>query len=713
MIAVFKKEFRSMLSNLIAPLLTGGILAVMFLYFFFNNLIAWSADLGVPMNATASLALTFAVPFLTMRLFAEDRAKKTEQLLLSAPVSAVRIVLGKFLAVAALLSFPAFIACLLPLILRPYGEVQYATSYTAVLGFFLYALMITAIGMFVSALTQNMFGAGIMTFLLLLLGVMMSGTYDRIGSPLLQTLLRECFDFGTRISRMMGGLFDLTSVIYFLSVCALFLFLTVQVFLKRRYDLHGEGRRAALMILGASLLAVLTCLFVNLGAAHLPEGIRTVDVTSNGLYSVTEPSKEVVRGLTDPYRIYYLAAEDDAEKDENIERILKAYLQENELLTLEYVNPVLRPSFYEAYSDTALSADSVVIVNERTGRFRALEYRDMVQTQLNLSSFTEYVTGYDAEGQITNAFARLSVPADALQKAYLLTGHGERGLDTLFTERISRTGLESEELTLQLKEQLPEDCALLILNAPAQDLTEAEADRILRYLSEGGNLLMIMDAAQTKEMPNLARIADFYGVSLLSGIVAETDPEGYLPEAGEIGPYYLLPLMVQDAVTEPLLQARNGTVFCPLSGALGFEEETEGCVTAPLLVTSEEALLTDPNGQTAEVGGEAGRFTIALRSEKEVSGERYSTAFFYACAEMFTKEADEDVALGKNSMLFGNTLNELLPEDLHAVSIPVKSYYNTLSMSANASRAFMIILGLFVPFLWVMGFALWWMRRRL
>lgn len=702
-----------MLCNLIAPLMCGGILAVIFLYFIFNNLIAWSADLGVPMNATASLALTFAVPFLTMRMFAEERAKKTEQLYLTAAVSPVQIVLGKFLAVAALLAFPTFIACLLPLILRPYGEVQYLTSYTAILCFFLYALMVTAIGMFVSSLTQNVFGAGIVTFLLLLLGVMMSSAYDSISVTWLADLLRGCFDFGTKIARMMGGLFDLTSVIFFVSVCAFFLFLTIQGFYLRRYDAQGEGKKTHRLLLLCCLLAFVLTVCVNLIAARLPASVRTWDVTSNGLYSITEESKAVVRGLQEEYRFYYLADEADRAKDENIERILQAYARENERITLEYINPVLQPQFYAVYSDTELSADSVVIVNETTGRSFAMEYRDLVETQLNMSSFTEYVTGYDAEGQITNALQRLSVPAAEQRKAYCLTGHGEALFDSLFEERFRRAGLAAAELNLMQNEGVAADCGLLVINAPVTDLSETETQKVLSYLEAGGNLLLITDARNTNAMPQLSRILAFYGVTAEEGLVVETDPEGYLYDATGANPLYILPLMVSDDITESILNARNGTVFCPLAGAFSYAEDSGELWQTPLLVTSEAAYLADPAQIAQSVPEALGRFVIGLKSVKALSGDRQSVAVFYASAQMFTAEADTQIALGRNSMLFGNSLNALLPEDMRTVTIPVKSFYNTLSMSANAAKAYMIILGLFVPFLWVMGGVLWWLRRRL
>lgn len=716
MTAMFKKEFRTLLTNLIGPLMTGAVLAIIVLYFIFYNLIGWGSDMAAPMNAAAVLAITFAVPFLCMRTFAEETRTGTDQLYMTSPVPIGAIVLGKFFALAALLAIPTGIACLFPLILSPYGEVQYLYCYTAILGFYLYALMTVAISMFISTLTDNQFVAGIFSFLFILLGVVLGSAYQSIPVQPVRSFLQAVYDFGGRIENMLGGLFDWTSVVYFLSVTVLFLFLCTQSVLKRRYTLKKGSLSVGAYSLVLSLVMAGVAVALNVAAAMLPERVRTFDVTGNRLYSVTEPSAEIARNVAVPVKLYFLVSENDTySKDTNVERLLEDYAHQSDRITLEYVDTVVNPQFYADYSDTPLSANSVVVVNEDTGRFKALEYNEMLQTEVDYSSFSQYVSGYDTEGQVTNALQYVTGGEDAMSTAYLTTGHGEQTFEKAFLNLFDRSGIQTKELNLQTTDGVPEDADMLVINAPALDFTAREQEQVLAYLEGGGNLLMVT-SYRAADTPHLDAIMAFYNVKNARGIVIETDPNGYYFSGTDAAPYYIFPLVYEDEVTTGTTDASQGSVFVPMAQALTYDDADESVTHTQLLITSPESFLkTDLEDGSVTLREEdiPGEQTLGLKSVKTGSDGSASTAVFYTSAELFTESADSQVAKGMNSRLFGNTVNALADAEAVYVTVPVKSFMNRLSVRANAAIGWSLALIVLVFAIWIAGVIIWMRRRKL
>ena len=154
MIAICKREFSALFYNVIGWLFVGVMVGLYGLYFFLYNMVY-----GLPTIAQTLSALTFvfmiAVPILTMRMLSEERRNRTDQLIMTAPVSTWQIVLGKYLALAATFAIPICLMAVTPLILSMFGEVKYVSCYVALLGFLLYGLMTLSLGLFISSLTES------------------------------------------------------------------------------------------------------------------------------------------------------------------------------------------------------------------------------------------------------------------------------------------------------------------------------------------------------------------------------------------------------------------------------------------------------------------------------------------------------------------------------------------------------------------------------
>ena len=173
--------------DLLTILLTGGeTISVMGWLFVAVNffvmsihIVVYNFMMGYP---TISYVLQYVVflfnmtiPILTMRSLSDERRNKTDQLILTAPVSVGKIVLGKYLAMVTVIAVPIAYAGLVPLFLMQAGEFQTGVSYASLLGFFLYGCLMLAVGLFLSSLTESVVIAAVLSFGAMFLGYTMGG----------------------------------------------------------------------------------------------------------------------------------------------------------------------------------------------------------------------------------------------------------------------------------------------------------------------------------------------------------------------------------------------------------------------------------------------------------------------------------------------------------------------------------------------------------
>ena len=297
MTAILKREFKSYFQNIIGWLYLAATLALYGLYFFAYNLNFGYAKVSYSINAITFLVL-ITVPVLTMRSLAEEKKSKTDQLILTAPVSVGKIVLAKYLAMAAVHTAAMLLIAATPLLLTLFGEVPLAESYAAVLGFWLYGLLCIAIGLFVSSLTESQVISAVLTFVFLFMGFMMSsvtGMFSSGGNIL--TKILNCYDLVTPLDSFLDGCLSLTGIIYYAVAAALFLFLTAQSIQKRRFTVSAKKLKTGVFSAGLTAIAIALAVVVNLFAAELPSTVMEIDVTSSKLYSLTEDTKELLKDL--------------------------------------------------------------------------------------------------------------------------------------------------------------------------------------------------------------------------------------------------------------------------------------------------------------------------------------------------------------------------------------------------------------------------------
>lgn len=287
MTAIFKREFKSCFTGMIGWVIAAVSLFFLGLYFTNRNFLYASSDFASVLY-TMTMIMLFLLPAISMRSFAEERKNKTDQLLLTSPVSIPAIVAGKFLAELAVFALPLAVAVVMPLLLQAFGTVSLVAAYSALLGYLLLGGACLAVGTWISALTENQILAYLATFGALLVAYLMNGIQTMFttgnllafivfmivllvaavlvgvickrlaagavvfcaGAVVLFVLfqLRPAWlltAFNAVLSALalfepfkdiVGGMFSIPAIVYYLSVMGLFLFLTGQALARRRWN---------------------------------------------------------------------------------------------------------------------------------------------------------------------------------------------------------------------------------------------------------------------------------------------------------------------------------------------------------------------------------------------------------------------------------------------------------------------------------------------
>lgn len=233
MFAIYKRELRSYFVSAVGYVFLAIIVALSAVAFSMTTLLSYTNDVSTYFTIMLFI-LMVALPVLTMKLFSEERKLRTEQLLLTAPISIGGMVAAKFFA-AFTVFFGANLLCSLSYItLFNYSDPEGGIILGNIIAISLVGAAFIAIGMFVSALTENQLAAAIGTFgiLLAMLGIGMLNSFIP-WYPVRFVL--GWFSILTRYTNFTNGFFDFAALFYYISVCFVFLFVTCRIYERRRY----------------------------------------------------------------------------------------------------------------------------------------------------------------------------------------------------------------------------------------------------------------------------------------------------------------------------------------------------------------------------------------------------------------------------------------------------------------------------------------------
>lgn len=709
MLAIFKREFKSLFWNITGWLFIGITLALFGLYFFVYNLSYGYPYISYSLSAIAFLFMV-TVPILTMRVLAEEKHAKTDQLLLTAPISVGKIVLGKFLALALVYTICIGVICVAPLVLMIFGEVPLAETYVGILGFWLYGLATIAIGTFVSSLTESQVISAVVSFGLIFVGYMMSSICSVISSSgNLLTKILGCYDLYTPLDDFFNGTLSVTGIVYYLSVIALALFLTEQMIQKRRWTISRN--MISTSVFSTGMIAIVTVV-VNLIASALPETYTQIDATSQKLYSITEDTEKYLDTLKDDVTLYVMVNKNS--KDDNVDRTLQKYASASKHVKVKYVDPNVSPTFASKYTDSDVTSNSIIVVCG--DRSKVIDYNSDIYEYSYDSSYNYSVTGYDCEGQVTAAIQY--VTSESTTNVYELTGHDESTLSGDFSEVFQKRFMNVGSLSLLTVDAIPEDCQALFITAPQSDLSEDDLSKLSQYLGNGGKIYLSIDYSKWNDLTNFKKLLSDNNIETTESLLAETDRSYYYQS-----PFYLLPNVENTEVSSSV--AGMTQVFVPYSVGLTYTGEDDSNVTS--FMTTSDTTIAKAAANIAAVQSQADAANIASAQDGDTQGQ-YSLGIMVTnenggelcvlgSAMMCTDSANQIVS-GHNATLFNGIVNALVTTDDgnsdNAVVIAAKDYtVSNLTVSANAMLVYGILWGIFMPIaLIIIGIIVWARRRK-
>ena len=412
--------------------------------------------------------------------------------------------------------------------------------------------------------------------------------------------------------------------------------------------------------------------------------------------------------------IYCMAKKSSLTYDYEItlKKTLEQYEAASKHITVKYIDPDKNPTFASKYTDEDLSTGSLIVVSG--SKSKVIPVSDLYETSVDYTSYSQQISGYDIEGQVTGAINYIG--SDNLMKVYVLTGHDEPSMEATFTRALQKLNTQTEELNFLTESKVPNDASAVIVFGPQSDFSEDDVKKLESYVDDGGKVFVALDVIKNIGLTNVKKFLNDEGIKASDGAIAETDENYYYQS-----PYQLLPEVKDTNATKDV----TGTLQAFMPYSLGLTKvKTDGVKFVNLAVTSDKAIAKNSQSaddlQTAvqetdekikkESGDEQGQFSLGLISKNKKNG---MVAAFGSCYA-FTDQMNEQIS-GRNETLFSDVFSYLLPDQTGtSVSIPSKSIdASTLAINATGIRVFGLLTGIALPLaLIIYGIAVCIVRKR-
>ena len=478
--------------------------------------------------------------------------------------------------------------------------------------------------------------------------------------------------------------------------------------IKKKWLINGTKTIILVLVLIAVFLAVNTVMH-NLNLAPL-------DFTQEGLYTLTDESKERVKDIDKDVNIYFIGYTDE---NSNLD-LAKQYHNANERINAEAIDINNRPDLAEKYGIESGTQGIIVECGDRS----------QVLTEADLYTYdtSTYEQISIAEEKLTSAI--LSVTTDEVPKVYFLEGYSDFSLTKnmyYLSMYLSNEVNEIDTLDVLATGSVPDDCDTLVITTPSKDFDDVATKAITDYINRGGNILWFNAAVvQNQDFPNVNSILAMYGIDPFStGIIRETDTDRMLTGSPDL----IIPELQYTDVTKDLYNT-TGVIFVNATKININEDnlETQNVSETDLALTSDGAYFrTDFNiGENSAVDGEeTGSFVVGAELDKtikeanEETGEQavtsklviYGENYFITDYQLSQNSQYGAIQLGYNRDLVLNSIAYLVdrPEDITA-----RKDTGTVTYTATQEQDLIIRIVIFaVPLIIVLaGIIVWQVRRR-
>lgn len=446
---------------------------------------------------------------------------------------------------------------------------------------------------------------------------------------------------------------------------------------------------------GVTALAVAVVVIFNLLAAQLPDSVTQFDMTSSGIYDISQTSVDYLSAVTEDVEIHVLENKDSV--DSRIVRFLHKYEELSDHLSVEYTDPVVHPSVLSKYG---AESNTVVVTCPATGRQESFALDDVIGYDPMSYYYygTKTETDFDAEGLLTSAVD--SVLSGATRKVYQTSGHEESSLPSDVEELLGKSHLSVESVNLMTNNGVPEDCDLLLILAPARDLADDELTMLRDYLASGGQVVYCMNS-QLTSLPNFEALCASYGMSVADGVIADT--QRYYQNI----PFLFFPVTDTSVDAAGTLSADATVLFYNTRGMTLTTPERDSITVQSFLNTSEGGCaVTEDGSQTTGV------YSVGAVATEEIDDNLTARLTVYGSMSLIDPTITGTATNLDNNRLFAQSVicgfSDISSINIEPVSLQEPT--NTVSTGGLWALLFILVIPLAVI---ILGFVRWMRRRRL
>jgi len=442
----------------------------------------------------------------------------------------------------------------------------------------------------------------------------------------------------------------------------------------------------------AALAVILAALAFVWGVGALPGRYTRFDMSRQGHYTLSDESREILAGLEENVKLILFAVE--GSEDLTVKYLLQRYADFSSRVSLSVVDPSEESELAAQYAPSLRYSNSVAVVcGDRNCLVDLSEiYTSDYGAYMETGNAADITTVFSAERAVSGAIRY--VTDVELPRLYLLTGHGEAALGETVSRALRAEGILTADLDLSTQD-MPADANAVLIHAPAYDLSAAEREKLMAYLENGGQLILIT-AYSGETMPELLGVMEPYGCTLSEGLVVEQDREHYAYG------YYdcLIPVIEGHELTAKI---EEGSIVMPGSQAILYEKADDVTVS-PLLTTSIAAYASTDLGSVGKKDGDiSGPLTVAALVEK---GE--SRVLWFASGFML----DENYGESNGELFLAGACSLCGSEPVDIPVIKQSAAGEMLDMTSVQSVITGAVFTLLIPLIFVAAGAVVLIRRR-
>ena len=667
------------------------------------------------------------------QIFAERRRRRTDfdEVCFSMGISPISLTIGRFLAALTVFSIPVLLLALLPPLLSTMGTVAYGSAYASIFGYFLLVALLVAMEQAILPLISNMRLVAVLAYVppiaLYLYQFLM--TLLPFGDTVL-SLLTAINPIGLFYAFTYGRfpIADLVALVTGIAFC-----MTVSVLLckKRRGDMTLPSRRRVAIILTA--IALVLTLGLNMGVSLIPESLVNPDVSGSETFEIVAETKDYLKTLSNDVTVYYLCNGGKKAADMDMQYFLADLAALSPHLRIKIVDSAKETALIQQYGAANLSDQSMVVVCG--DRYLLLDKNDLyhyynadLQVSLSPIQYAYYINAYttylqtqsygqydqnavaygsqlyastttvayfDGCTRLTNAIHYVTSPDAPVVKIF-----GDKdAMDASLRDYLVSYGYRFT--TMDSLTQIGNDCNLLLLHTPKNDITAEEAAALGAYLADGGKVFLITSCFYT-DMPNLHSVTQKYGLNVMNtkNIVCEEDAQYHY--STERPDYFLAHIAPCD-----ITKSFNGYFAVITAHAINVSENApEGVTVSPLLYTGEETgCLMFENGEKDTEN--KGKYVAAAVAQKGEGKLLWLASPDSATTSGYT------LSSGGNFTLICEAMNWMTDNAYQNVSIPsVAMISDGLTLDATGVTVLAVILAVVLPLAFLIPASVYLYKRK-